>query len=127
MDLNIQEDLILETCIPTYKVQGKDASLKIFSIFEVLQAYIRVKISWFRANGMDKTNSDDREERIRVSRGGRGGAKNPLELARPYLELDHMLLYCLYDTEKVNDCRRCYCTNVAAKGCQFRNSSGCQF
>jgi hypothetical protein len=132
MDLDIQEDLFSEICIPTHnKLQGKDSSLKIFSIFEVLQAYVRVKVSWFRANGVDKTNSDDREERNRASRGGEGegegGRKNTLELPRPYLELDHMLLYCLYDTKKVNDCRRCYCTNVAAKGCQLRNSRGCQF
>jgi hypothetical protein len=36
MDRDIQEDLISEICISTYKVQGKDASLKIFSIMQMV-------------------------------------------------------------------------------------------
>lgn len=70
--------------ISSYMLQGKDPSLEDIVYFLMCyKACVRVKVSLFRANGLDKTNSDDRKKIVQAEE----EARIHLELAESYLEL----------------------------------------
>jgi aminoglycoside phosphotransferase family enzyme len=70
--------------ISAYLLQSKDTHLEDIVYFLMCyKAYMRVKVSLFRAEGLDKTNSNDR---VKIEQ-AEEEARNHLELAESYLEL----------------------------------------
>jgi hypothetical protein len=114
------------------------------------KASVRVKVSLFRSKCLDKTTILMMEKIERASE----GQKNSSGTAEMYLEphcektqgifniylrnllqvsgaspckLQDYMPYCVHIIEKVYGCRKCDCSNMAAKSCQFRKSCGRQF
>ncbi len=70
--------------ISAYLLQSKDTNLEdIIYFLMCYKACIRVKVSLFRAEGLDKTNSNDR---VKIEQ-AEEEARNHLELAESYLAL----------------------------------------
>ncbi|MDQ3848766.1 MAG: hypothetical protein M3261_07405, partial [Thermoproteota archaeon] len=70
--------------ISSYMFQGKDSALEdIIYFWMCYKACVRVKVSLFRARGLDKTNFDDRKELEKAE----DEARSHLKLAESYLDL----------------------------------------
>src|SRR5688572_11513750 len=83
LDFHGRSDL-RKLLISDYMLQGKDTSLEDIVYFLMCyKACVRVKVSLFRAKGLDRTNSNDRKKIEQLEE----EARNHLELAESYLEL----------------------------------------
>jgi aminoglycoside phosphotransferase family enzyme len=86
MDLDFHERSDLrKRLISAYTVQGKDTSLEDIVYFLMCyKASVRVKVSLFRANGLDKTTNSDGRKKIEQAE---EEARRHMQLAEAYLEL----------------------------------------
>src|SRR5919109_1261163 len=85
MDLDLHGRCDLrKQLISAYMLQGKDTRLENIVYFLMCyKACVRVKVSLFRAKGLDRTNSNDRKKIEQLEE----EARKHLELAESYLEL----------------------------------------
>jgi aminoglycoside phosphotransferase family enzyme len=87
MDLDFHRRTDLrKSLISEYILQGKDTSLEDIVYFLMCyKACLRVKVSLFRAKGLEKTSNSD-EDRKEIDR-AEEEARRHLQLAESYLEL----------------------------------------
>jgi aminoglycoside phosphotransferase family enzyme len=73
--------------ISTYMLQGRDSSLEdIIYFLMCYKACVRVKVSLFRAKGLNKTTNSDDDNRTKIEK-AQEEARRHLQLAEAYLEL----------------------------------------
>jgi aminoglycoside phosphotransferase family enzyme len=72
--------------ISAYMLQGKDANLEdIIYFLMCFKACVRVKVSLFRAKGLNKTTNSDDDNRKKIEQ-AQDEARRHLQLAEAYLE-----------------------------------------